>query len=72
MSRESNRAAMPLVAEMVDMVRATCPGAKVLWAKEGGLEMGKRPELAPDEFEIDGATLIALAQHEKTYGRKKR
>lgn len=72
MTREANRAAMPLVTEMVDMIRASYPDAKVLWVKEGDREMGKRPELAPDEFEIDGSTLERLAEHTAAFGRKKR
>jgi hypothetical protein len=44
MSREGNRAAMPLCSEMVDMVRAKYPDARVLWVSEGGIEKGKRPQ----------------------------
>lgn len=72
MSRADNRAAMPLVAAMVDEIRATCPDAKVLWVKEGDRELGKRPELERDEIEIDGQTLVQLADDARTYGRKKR
>lgn len=63
---------MPNVAAMVDEIRRTCPDAKVLWVQEGGRELGKRPELAEDEFEIDGGTLISLAEHKEAFGRKKR
>ena len=72
MTRADNRAAMPLVAEMVDEIRRAYPDAKVLWVKEGDREMGKRPELADDEFEIDGGTLQSLAEHKAAFGRKKR
>jgi hypothetical protein len=72
MSRENNRAAMPLAAEMVDEIRATCPDAKVVWISEGGKELGKRPPLEPDYFEISAETYDALRLHAAHCGGKKR
>jgi hypothetical protein len=63
MSRESNRAAMPLAAEMVDEIRATCPDAKVLWISEGDKEIGRRPTLESNYFEISAETFDALREH---------
>lgn len=41
---EENRRRMPKVAEFVDEVRKYFPGAKVIYAREGDIEVGKRPE----------------------------
>lgn len=43
-TREENRKRMPGVAEIVDEVRKYFPGAKVIYAREGDIEVGKRPE----------------------------
>lgn len=72
MSRESNRAAMPLAAAMVDEIRATCPDAKVLWISEGGKEIGKRPPLESHLFEITAETFDALRMHSKYCGGKRK
>lgn len=50
-SSERNRAAMPTVAKLVDELRAQGLSPRVLWAKENGLEMGKRPNYR-EVFEI--------------------
>ena len=63
MSREQNRAAMPLAAALVDEIRATCPEAKVVWISEGGKELGKRPEPDSNYFEISAETFDALREH---------
>jgi len=52
---------MPLATEMIDMIRASCPGAKVLWVSEGGKELGRKPGLEPGAFEIDGKTYCDMA-----------
>ena len=41
---EDNRKRMPGVAAIVDEVRKYFPGAKVIYAREGDIEVGKRPE----------------------------
>lgn len=47
MSAQSNRDKMPNVAKMVDDVRAIFgPGVKVVYAREGEYELGKRPDPA--------------------------
>lgn len=51
MSSSSNRAAMPNVAAIVDELRAQDLAPKVLWAREGGLEIGQRP-IFREVFEI--------------------
>jgi len=43
-TREENRNKMPLVAAFVDEVRKYFPGAKVVYAREGDIEVGKRSE----------------------------
>jgi hypothetical protein len=48
---------------MVDEIRATCPDAKVLWISEGGKEIGRRPSLEPNYFEISAETFDALREH---------
>lgn len=41
MTAKDNRAKMPTVAKMVDEVKAVFgDGVKVLWAREGGYELG--------------------------------
>jgi hypothetical protein len=40
--REHMRRSMPGTAAIVDHVRSAFPGVKVLWAKEGYMEVGKR------------------------------
>lgn len=40
--RQSNRERMPHVAEIVDQIEAFFGKPKVLWCKEGDIEMGKR------------------------------
>ena len=40
--RESNRERMPNVAKLVDKIEAEFGRIKVLWCKEGDIEMGKR------------------------------
>jgi hypothetical protein len=72
MSRESNRAAMPLAAAMVDEIRATCPEAKVVWISEGGKELGKRPEADPSLFEISAETFDALREHAAYHAKRAR
>jgi hypothetical protein len=72
MSRDSNRAAMPLAAALVDEIRATCPEAKVLWIKEGDRELGKRPELESNFFEVRSETVDALRLHAVHCGGGKR
>jgi hypothetical protein len=69
---EENRAAMPLAAEMVAEIRATCPGAKVLWVKEGERELGKRPALESNLFEISAETFDLARKHATYFGSKKR
>lgn len=71
MSREDNRAAMPLAAEMIDMVRASYPDAKVLWVKEGDRELGKRPQLESNLMEISSETFDLLRQHDTTFSSKR-
>lgn len=40
---QSNRAAMPTVAAIVDELRAHGVDVKVIWAEENGRQVGKRP-----------------------------
>lgn len=54
MSREQNRAAMPTVAEWVDELRAQGLHPKVIWAKENGREVGRKP-IYPDANQEDEA-----------------
>lgn len=72
MSRDQNRASMPLAAEMIDEIRASYPEAKVLWVKEGERELGKRPALEPGLFEISAETYDALRLHAAHCGGRKR
>lgn len=44
MSKEDNRRKMPTVAAFVDAVRAEFGDCKVVYAKENGIELGKKPE----------------------------
>lgn len=44
MSKEENRSKMPTVAAFVDAVRAEFGDCKVVYAKENGIELGKKPE----------------------------
>ena len=44
MSKDENRSKMPTVAAFVDAVRAEFGGGTVIYAKENGIELGKRPE----------------------------
>lgn len=44
MSAESNRLRMPTVAQWVDELREQGFQPKVIWAKENGYEVGKKPE----------------------------
>jgi hypothetical protein len=37
-------------------------GAKLVWAQDGAGEIGKRPKLEPNCFEIDGGSYCELAQ----------
>lgn len=37
-----NRARMPHTAAFIDEIRRNFPGAKVQWARENGIEVGKR------------------------------
>lgn len=39
-ARKRNRERMPTVAAWVDMTKKTFPGARVVWAKENGIEVG--------------------------------
>ncbi|MEJ7746325.1 MAG: hypothetical protein WKF61_06160 [Luteimonas sp.] len=39
--RDQNRADFPKLAEMVDMVRSTCPDVKLVGGIEEGREIGK-------------------------------
>ena len=41
-----NRARMPRVAALVAGVRKSFPGARVQWAREGGIEVGRK---SPDD-----------------------
>jgi hypothetical protein len=43
MSAESNRQQMPVIAKFVDELRAQGFSVKVLYAKENGVEKGKKP-----------------------------
>lgn len=36
-------------------------GAKLVWAQDEAGEIGKRPKLDPDHFEIDGESYYDLA-----------
>jgi len=45
--RERNRARMPVVTRFVDALRRFDPEARVLYACEGGLELGAKPSSAP-------------------------
>lgn len=72
MSREQNRANFPRATEMFDEIRATCPEARVLWASENGREIGKRPALEPEYFEISAETFDALRAHTAFHGRRKK
>lgn len=72
MSRDQNRASMPLAAEMIDEIRASYPDAKVLWVKEGERELGKRPTLEPEYFEITSETYDSLRLHAVHCGGRKR
>lgn len=44
MTAEDNRRNMPTVAAFVDEVRKYWPGAKVIYATENGITLGKKPE----------------------------
>lgn len=44
MSKEENRSKMPTVAAFVDAVRDAFGDCKVVYAKENGIELGKKPE----------------------------
>jgi hypothetical protein len=44
MSRDDNRARMPVIAALVDELRAQGLMVKVLYAKENGVELGRMPE----------------------------
>lgn len=35
---------------------------KLVWAQDEAGEIGKRPALGPDQFEIDGASYVLLAE----------
>lgn len=41
---DDNRRKMPTVAAFVDEVRAVFGDCKVVYAKENGIELGRRPE----------------------------
>jgi hypothetical protein len=45
--KATNRSRMPTVAEWVDELRAQGLEPKVIWAKENGYEVGKKPEKQP-------------------------
>jgi hypothetical protein len=64
-NKQNNRELMPGVAKMIDEFTAVFgPGMKVLWAKEGGIELGVpidrskmvTPNIAVDEPEDIGKT----------------
>lgn len=44
MTRDSNRQAMPTVAAFVDEIRAQGFEVRVIYAKESGKELGKKPQ----------------------------
>lgn len=43
---EDNRRKMPTVAAFVDEVRKFWPDAKVVYASENGITLGKKPDLS--------------------------
>ena len=43
-----NRAAMPQFAAWLDELRRVFGPVRVLWAREGGVEVGRRPEVRAD------------------------
>lgn len=69
-NRDKNRADFPSCTEAFDMIRATCPEARVLWASENGNEIGKRPELDPNHFEISGESYEMACRNVAARGRK--
>jgi hypothetical protein len=68
MSRDQNRNACPLMAEAIDLIRSMCPDPKavrVLHVKENGTELGKRPTLPADQFEISAETYLDACERIK-------
>lgn len=56
-AREDNRRNMPIVAAFVDEVRKFWPDAKVIYASENGITLGKKPAetgiICGDQWFID-------------------
>lgn len=46
MTAEDNRRKMPTVAAFVDEVREFWPDARVIYASENGITLGKKPDLS--------------------------
>lgn len=63
MSREQNRRAMPKATAMFDEARALWPDARIRWARENGGEIGKRPALESQLFEISAESFDLLRKH---------
>lgn len=70
MSREQNRADFPKATEMFDEIRATYPDARVLWASENGREIGRRPELESNWFEVGSTTFDLLREHNQYVAKR--
>lgn len=47
-------------------------GGKVIWAQDENGELGKRPTLEPEFFEIDGSTPQRLAEMYALSGKGRR
>ena len=67
-AREANRARFPLLGQIVD--RYPEGECKLVWAKDGHGEIGKRP--APDAWEMSGEAWTAMHQHYAAINRKGR
>ena len=68
-AREANRARFPWLAEMTDMLGPDC---KLVWAQDAQGEIGKRPPLEPELFEISSETFDGLRMHATYCGGKRR
>lgn len=51
-----NRARMPYTAALIDEVRKTFPGATVQWAREGGVEVGRKAATDGMAVQLAGAS----------------